>query len=547
MVRQINWSGYTWNVRNGSGFSGPGPNWWSDSTNNVWVDAQGNLHLKITHNVTDGKWYCAEVYTADPVGPGTFITNMITNPLNPPLDNYTVIGIFYYKDSQNEIDIEYARWDYASNNDLGMFTVFSNQGSDIGLHFYINAPNTVNKIVWPSDGKIYWETRDSLNNIISSRQYAGSWITSPGGAFRFNLWLHHGSPPSDGLEKELIVSSFTYISEGTNLAASLSANPNTINIGQSVTFNTNVTGGTAPYSYSWQGLPSGCAGANSNTIMCNPDTAGTYNVSVNITDSANNTITASGTLVVNAPSPLTVSLNINPTTITVGQSVSFTATATGGTSPYNYAWAGLPISCSGNTNIITCSPASAGTFNISVTVTDSSNNRATASGTLVVNLLPQAIELVLNPGFEIGTPTIWKTYKSGTTPSNPYIYPATPGRDGTGTCASVNFPTKYSGDAAWIQNVKVTAGSSYILSAYMKTNNIVPSPGYGARLIVDWFNGSTWMSYTEIKIVTGTTGWTQYSGTVKAPANATNANVVLRLQNASGQAWFDDVSFKLKN
>ena len=36
-ARTINWSGYTWDIRN-QGLSEPGPNYWSDSTNNVSVD-----------------------------------------------------------------------------------------------------------------------------------------------------------------------------------------------------------------------------------------------------------------------------------------------------------------------------------------------------------------------------------------------------------------------------------------------------------------------------------------------------------------------------
>ena len=41
----ISWAGHTWDVRSGTG--DPGGNNWSSSSNNVWVDAQNNLHLKI--------------------------------------------------------------------------------------------------------------------------------------------------------------------------------------------------------------------------------------------------------------------------------------------------------------------------------------------------------------------------------------------------------------------------------------------------------------------------------------------------------------------
>gem|GEM_PF-4235557 len=48
---------------------GPCPNYWTDR--NVWVDENGWLHLKITYR--DGRWYCAEVYTKEPLEYGTYV------------------------------------------------------------------------------------------------------------------------------------------------------------------------------------------------------------------------------------------------------------------------------------------------------------------------------------------------------------------------------------------------------------------------------------------------------------------------------------------
>ncbi|UCG15976.1 MAG: hypothetical protein JSV19_11850 [Phycisphaerales bacterium] len=44
-ARTIDFAGLTWTVR--SGYGGPGPNNWSDSTDSVWGDVQGRPHLKI--------------------------------------------------------------------------------------------------------------------------------------------------------------------------------------------------------------------------------------------------------------------------------------------------------------------------------------------------------------------------------------------------------------------------------------------------------------------------------------------------------------------
>jgi hypothetical protein len=46
----ITFSGYQWMVKEGTGL-GPGPNNWS--ANNVWVDANGDLHLQSLYRHTD--------------------------------------------------------------------------------------------------------------------------------------------------------------------------------------------------------------------------------------------------------------------------------------------------------------------------------------------------------------------------------------------------------------------------------------------------------------------------------------------------------------
>ena len=38
---------------------GPGPNYFSDSTTNVWTDTNGWLHLRITHRAN--AWQCASI------------------------------------------------------------------------------------------------------------------------------------------------------------------------------------------------------------------------------------------------------------------------------------------------------------------------------------------------------------------------------------------------------------------------------------------------------------------------------------------------------
>lgn len=444
----------------------------TDSANTVYVDSQDQLHLKTSYG-NDGigytGWLSASLRTAadsnPPIGYGTYITKMVTNPFTMiGSDVSTVMGIFYYKDTYDEIDIEYAKWGKSSNNNLGTLTIHSNPVSN-GPYFYINAGNTTNKIVWHSNGNVDYVITDSSGTVLGQWNYTGGWPTHTGspGAFFFDLWIDTNYP-FDGIAREMVLSSFSYVPEGaTQILGSVSP-PNVImNSGKTQQFTAlDTNGNTISSGVTW----STTGGSISNS--------GLY------------------------------------TAPTVTTSTNFSIVAT-----YN--------SIKKNANVTVNPP-----------------------------IVPPPNELLSNTGFETISPTNssmpanWNTYNSGSIPPHPYIYPVTPGRDGTGKCVSIQFPQKYSGNAAWVQKINVTAGSSYILSVYMKTNNVIVSRGEGAVLLVDWFNGSKWVDLTSVKMITGNTGWTQYAGTVVVPATVTNANVVLRLANASGQVWFDDASFKPK-
>jgi hypothetical protein len=53
--RIIQFAGYDWEVRsNETALQGPGPNYFSDRDQNVWVDDLGRLHLKITRKMAIG-------------------------------------------------------------------------------------------------------------------------------------------------------------------------------------------------------------------------------------------------------------------------------------------------------------------------------------------------------------------------------------------------------------------------------------------------------------------------------------------------------------
>ncbi|MEA2075541.1 MAG: hypothetical protein U9O85_07395 [Euryarchaeota archaeon] len=114
-IDTINFSHIMWDVRPGSEITqGPGDNYWSNSTENIWKDGDGQLHLKIINR--SGKWYCPEIYSQETFGYGSYY--FFASSRVDELDKNVVVGLFTYLDDNNEIDIEFSKWgeDNADNS-----------------------------------------------------------------------------------------------------------------------------------------------------------------------------------------------------------------------------------------------------------------------------------------------------------------------------------------------------------------------------------------------------------------------------------------------
>ena len=111
--RNLHWCGRDWYVRTSAGQAqGPGPNVFSDSTDTVFLDAQGRLHLCIVR--VGGVWQCSEVVGYDTPGYGRYVFE--TDSACDALDPNAVLGLFTWSDRDTagtfnrEIDIEWSRW-----------------------------------------------------------------------------------------------------------------------------------------------------------------------------------------------------------------------------------------------------------------------------------------------------------------------------------------------------------------------------------------------------------------------------------------------------
>jgi hypothetical protein len=76
----------------------------------------------------------------------------------------------------------------------------------------------------------------------------------------------------------------------------------TTTVGSTVTFDLTISGGTGPFSVSYQGLPWGCTGSDAMQVSCTPSVSGTFAVVATATDAVGYTVAQPVALVVN-PAP----------------------------------------------------------------------------------------------------------------------------------------------------------------------------------------------------------------------------------------------------
>jgi endo-1,3-1,4-beta-glycanase ExoK len=197
---KLNWKGLDWYVYTGR--SDPGNNYWNQQ--GVWIDNQNRLHLTIIKK--DGKWYSTGIETVNKYTYGTF-TWTVDSPVYT-FDKNSVLGLFTYRDDNNELDIEPSQWGYAGDTNLG-YTVqpFTKKGNEKTYRVAGDGAKTTYQIKWqPSYVKFSSVQNGKLVNEWSYTNAKGVPKTSQNACM--NLWLIN-KPPSDGKNIECIISDFS--------------------------------------------------------------------------------------------------------------------------------------------------------------------------------------------------------------------------------------------------------------------------------------------------------------------------------------------------
>lgn len=209
--RTVAFAGSSWAVKASTGVVGPGPNVFSDSGQNVWVDAGGQLHMRITNR--DGQWQSAEVILDRSLGYGTYRWTL-ASPVGR-LDPNVVLGLFTWSDdaayNHREIDIEMARWGNSTSAANAQYAVQPWDGPGNLVRFtQPDASPTTHEFTW-TQKSVSFRSATAAGQTISAWNYAGRNVPRAGNErTRMNLWLNGGAPPTNGAEVEVVLSGFRF-------------------------------------------------------------------------------------------------------------------------------------------------------------------------------------------------------------------------------------------------------------------------------------------------------------------------------------------------
>jgi hypothetical protein len=273
------------------------------------------------------------------------------------------------------------------------------------------------------------------------------------------------------------------------------ASRNVVDLGMSVTLTTTVSGGTAPLSYRYAPLPTGCTSANTSTLVCAPTGTGNTTVEVTVTDGAGISLYANQTLSV-YPALALVSVSASRSTVTASVPFQFTVATTGGSPTLVFTYVGLPTSCaSASTATFSCTPSISGTYTVNATVTDGAGATANGSAVVVVNPLPSISGFTSSSTeFPAGTSVTFTVTASGGTGPLTYVYGNLPGG-----CTSTNASTlTCAPNATGTFTVNVTVSDSFGVKGAPATTIVAVLP---ANTSNGSSSGISWWLWVLIAVI----------------------------------------------
>ena len=189
---------------------------------------------------------------------------------------------------------------------------------------------------------------------------------------------------------------------------SFTAAPDPVSVNHTTLLNVTAASGSPPYSYTYLGLPPGCATANTSALNCTPTVAGNYSITATVKDSGGSTATSKPVVLTVRPlavgAPTISTFTVSAPNVTLGGSVYLNVTASGGVVPYTYSYTGLPAGCaSNNSSRLLCTPTATGNYSVTVRV-DGANGMGNVSPPVTFSVvkpvphLPLLTSVSVTPG-----------------------------------------------------------------------------------------------------------------------------------------------------
>jgi hypothetical protein len=208
----LKFSGYDWDIRAISSDKGGTNNLYDPE--NAWTDEKGALHLQIKKK--DGQWSCAEIFSKQNLGYGTYI---VTVRDISRLEPAAVFSMFTFDDGDaaqhyREMDIEVSRWGDVSTKNNAQYAIqpFYNPGN---LYpFAVPAGPLTYSLRWESGRAIFKTIRGrsaDAGAVVSEHEFT-SGIPSPGDT-KARLILYVVASDKSPLKKptEVVIEKFEYL------------------------------------------------------------------------------------------------------------------------------------------------------------------------------------------------------------------------------------------------------------------------------------------------------------------------------------------------
>jgi PKD domain len=208
---------------------------------------------------------------------------------------------------------------------------------------------------------------------------------------------------------------------------SANSTPSSLDLGQETIIAIYASGGYGILSYSYSGLPSGCTTASTAPLACVPTETGTYSITVTVVDQNGFSVTSNPFSIVTNPDPA-ATLHAIPSETDVDEQITLSVSASLGTGHYSYAYQDLPLGCStSNSTTLACTPLTAGSYTIEVTMTDAVGGTGTSTVNITVNSEPSISSFTSSPSsVSAGQQTIFSVSTSGGTAPISYTYTGLP-------------------------------------------------------------------------------------------------------------------------